>query len=367
VAGYCRNRLVLAKAFSGAAAKYWIGIFPQVKREQRHWHRQALRISDPILRHQALVTQQAERGNLDGAAAFAVLAPSRLRAHVVRASLAFQITYEYVDSLAEEASGDPVANGERLHLALLAALSPHGEHPDYYEFHARDHDDGYIRSLVDACREALDALPSYAAVEAAALRAAKRMVAYQSLNHNPHGEIDALARWASDLTPDQSGLRWWETAAAAASSLTVLPLIAAAARPALEASETAAVDSAYFPWIGALNQLLDSLIDRAADRTAGHHSLVDHYDSPEEAALRLGSIATSAMQATESIPDSSQHALILAAMSSHYLTAPDALTPSGIMAAREVLGSMGALATPTMLVLRLRRRVGRALEARLDR
>jgi tetraprenyl-beta-curcumene synthase len=363
VGGYPRNRLTLAKAFSGAAVKYWVGIFPQVKREQRHWHRKALRIADPGLRRQALITQQAERGNLDGAAAFAVLAPRAHRARVVRASVAFQITYEYVDSLAEEPSSDPVANGRRLHLALLAALNPSGGHPDYYEFHASKHDNGYIRSLVDACREALGALPSYTMVEHAALHAAERMATYQSLNHDPDGEIHTLARWASKLTPEGTGLRWWETAAAAASSLTVLPLIAAAARPTLSAHEAAAVNNAYFPWIGALNQLLDSLIDRAADREAGHHSLVAHYQSAEEAATRLGSIAARATRATEPIPESVQHAMILAAMSSHYLTAltaPSELTPGARMAARQVLDAMGALATPTMIVLRLRRDIGRA-------
>jgi tetraprenyl-beta-curcumene synthase len=353
--------LALANAFSGAATRYWLGVFPQVKRELRHWHRQAMQIPDPALRHQALVTQHAERGNLDGAAAFAVLAPRAHRAQVVRASVAFQVTYEYVDSLAEEPSSDPVANGQRLHLALLAALSPDIEHPDYYEFHSGDRDNGYIRSLVNACRDALSALPSYSTVEAAALRAARRIVAYQSLNHNPRGETHALASWASNLTPEGTGLHWWETAAGAASSLTLLPLIAVAAQPTLGASETVAMESAYFPWIGALNQLLDSLIDRAADREAGHHSLIDHYASVEEAAARLGAIATRAMQATESIPESIQHAMILAAMSSYYLSAPGALTPSAGMVARQVMDAMGALATPTMIVLRLRRDATRVL------
>jgi len=361
VAGYPRSRLGLARAFSGAAAKYWLEIFPQVKRELRHWHRQALRIPDPGLRRQALATQHAERGNLDGAAAFAVLAPRAHRAQVVRASIAFQIAYEYVDSLAEEPNSDPLANGERLHLALLAALDPHIEQPDYYEFHAGKCDNGYITYLVGTCREALATLPSYDTVADDALRAARRMAAYQSLNHDPRGEVMALARWASDLTPTGTGLRWWETAAGAASSLTLLPLIAAAAQPALDASEASAMDSAYFPWIGSLNQLLDSLIDQAADREAGHHSLVDHYVSIEEMAARLGSIATRAMQATESISGSIQHALILAAMSSYYLSAPGALTPSARVVARHVLDAMGALAKPTMLILRMRREAGRLL------
>ena len=49
------------------------------------------------------------------------------------------------------------------------------------------------------------------------------------------------------------------------------------AEPAPSTAETDAMESAYFPWIGALHVLLDSLIDRAADAQTGQHSLVDHY------------------------------------------------------------------------------------------
>jgi len=207
-------------------------------------------------------------------------------------------------------------------------------------------------------------LPSYDAVLDGAMRAVERMIVYQSLNHGAHARPASaymLASWAASVTPAHTDLRWWETAASAASSLGVLSLFAAAGLPSLLPAETSAVEFAYFPWIGALNQLLDSLIDRAADRDAGHHSLIDHYASTEEAGVRLGVIATRAMQATESISGSVQHALILAAMSSYYLSAPTALTPSARAVARHVLDAMGALAKPTMLVIRLRREASRAL------
>jgi tetraprenyl-beta-curcumene synthase len=351
-----RSRRALAGVFAGAASRYWLGIFPLLGRELRHWHGRAHAIPDPVLRRLALITQKAERGNLEGAAAFAVLVPRPHRARVVRAVVAFQATYDYIDTLAEQSSADPVANGHRLHLALLTALDPHGQHPEYYEYSCGARDDGYIRSLIDACRFAFGSLPSHSAVLEPALRSARRMIAYQSLNHGPSADTsDALARWAAALTPPGSGLRWWETAAGAASSMTVFALIAAAAQPALGADHAAATERAYFPWIGALHVLLDSLIDRREDIAAGNHCLIDHYASSEETAARLGAIAGRALGATEPLADGVRHATILAAMASFYLSAPSACAPAASPAAQIVLERMGALAGPTMAVLRMRR------------
>jgi tetraprenyl-beta-curcumene synthase len=358
----------LASAFAGAAGRYWLGVFPHISREVRHWQRRAGEIPDPVLRRLALITQRSERGNLEGAAAFAVLVPRAHRARVVRAVIAFQATYDYVDTLAEQPSADPVANGRQLHLALLTALSPDTDHPNYYAHHSEGRDDGYIRNLIDACRSALGALPSYASVAEPALRAAGRMVTYQGLNHDARGKHrHALARWASALTPPGTGLRWWETAAAAASSLSVFALIAAAAQPVLSAGDAVAMENAYFPWIGALHVLLDSLIDRAEDLDTGHHSLVDHYASSEETANRLRAIAVRSIQATETLPAGTQHAVILAAMTSFYLSAPRASTPAAHLAAQQIGESMGALTTPTMVVFGARRAAGRLLSATSSR
>jgi tetraprenyl-beta-curcumene synthase len=352
------SRIALASAFAGAASRYWLGVFPLLSRELRHWHDHAREIPDPVLRRHALLTQKSERGNLEGAAAFAVLAPRAHRACVLRAVVAFQATHDYIDTLAEQPCADPVANGRQLHLALVAALEPEGEHADYYEHSAGARDDGYMRKLVDRCRFALRALPSYASVADSALRCARRMVAYQALNHGESSQTrGALAGWASSLTPAGTGLRWWETAAAAASSLSVFALIAAAAQPILESGQAAATESAYFPWIGALHILLDSLIDRGEDAATGQHCLVDHYVSAEEAAVRMSVIATRATLATELLPQSAEHATILAAMTSFYLSSPTASAPGASPAAERVRRSMGAIAAPTMVVLKARRAV----------
>lgn len=359
----------MVDAFAAAAARYWLGVFPLVTQECRYWQRRAGKISDPLLRHHALETLRAERGNLEGAAAFAVLAPRGHRRQVVRAAVAFQVTYDYVDSLAEQPCDDPVANGRQLHLALLAALDPSAAHADYYRHGGGGHDGGYLEHLIDRCRGALETLPSYAAVLDSSLRAARRMVAYQSFNHGSaapgHANLE-LARWATAVTPPNTGLSWWETAAGAASSLGVFSLFAASSRPALSGDDVAAIESAYFPWIGALHVLLDSLADRTDDLESGHHCLVDHYASIEEAAARIGTIAVNAMHATSRVPQSLQHALIVAAMTSFYLTTPGVATADGGPVESKVLQAMDRLATPTMAVLRARRHTSLVIQRTLS-
>ncbi len=353
MAAASRSRLELAQTFAAAAGRYWLGVFPQVGRELSHWQRHAQQIPDPALRRLALLTQRTERGNLEGAAAFAVLAPRSVRTNVVRAAVAFQATYDYIDTLAEQPCGDQAANGAQLHLALLSALQPGATHADYYRHSPSSQDNGYIRSLIETCRGALARLPSYALVADGALRAAQRMTHYQALNHRP--EHGPMAVWAAGKTPLGSELRWWETAAATASSLGVFALFAAAGQPLLASVERRALESAYFPWIGALHVLLDSLIDRAGDLASGQHSLVAHYASAEEAAARLSVIAASAVRATGCLSQSLQHAVILSAMTSFYLSAPAAAQIPTEVVARRVLETMGTLAGPTMLVLRARR------------
>jgi tetraprenyl-beta-curcumene synthase len=353
--------------FTAAAARYWLSVYPHVLREARHWRGRAEAIPDAALRRLALSTQRQERGNLEGAAAFAVLAPRPQRARVVRAVVAFQAIYDYVDTLAEQPSADPAENGRQLHRALLSALDPdEGDpgtgHRDYYVHSLHKEDGGYLQGLIDACRTAFGALPSHASLTAPAQGAVQRIVAFQGLAHGGDGHEDAwreFSDWADAQLPRGGGLRWWETAAGAASSLLVFALIAAAAESSRSDEEIAATEQAYFPWIGALHLLLDSLIDQAEDVRDGRFSLVEHYASPEQLAERLQAISAEALRASEALPNGRQHGLILAAMASFYLTQPQASAPDGAPARAEILATLGERTAPAMWLFRLRGRRGR--------
>ena len=258
----------LPYVFADTVLRYLLRVLPCVTWELAHWRTRAADIPNPLLREHARASLE-KRGNVEGAALFAMLAPAAQRRRTVRALVAYQTAYNYLDTLAEQPSGDPAANGRQLHQALLTALDPNASHPDYYAHNPDRGDGGYLAATLDACTDALVGLPSYPAVGGRALTAAGRIVDFQALNlSEPQGGHGALQAWAEQETPAGSGLAWWETAAAAGSSLAVHALIAAAANPTLDACDLAAIDRAYFPWPGALHSLLDSLIDRRED----HHT-----------------------------------------------------------------------------------------------
>jgi tetraprenyl-beta-curcumene synthase len=347
---------MLALAFLGAACRYWLTVFPRVGQEIHYWKQRAREIPDPALRAVALEAQRSKRGNLEGAAAFAAFVPRAHRPAVVRALVSFQLIYDYADTLSEQPCANPTQNGRRLHQALLVALDPDARHLNYYAFHPAGEDESYLPDLIDACRVSIARLPCYDLVAPAAARAAARIVAYQTLNNwGPGGSHHAYADWASRETPAGTGLRWWETGASAGSSLAIFALIAAAADRRLRRSDAAAMEDAYFPWIGALHTLLDSLIDQEEDVAAGLHCLVEHYASSQERVTRMKAIADRAVQRAYELPHGRRHAIVVAGMTSFYLSAPEASHPHARATSEQVLGAMGDLAAPTFLVLTVRR------------
>jgi tetraprenyl-beta-curcumene synthase len=349
-------------ALAGAARSYWLGVFPDACREVRVWRARAHQIPDPTLRRLALQAHGEKRGNLEGAAAFAAFAQPAGRHAAVRAVVAYQTLFDYLDNLSEEPSENPIADGRRLNRALPAAIAPGEPHRDYYPHLRRGEDGGYLHALIATCRTALTALPSFATIAELIWEASERVATYQSLNHGDgNGRHDSFEHWARNSSRAHPRLRWWETGAAAGSTLDLFALIAAAADPALDRSVAGMLAGAYFPWVGALHSLLDSLADRAEDIATGRRGLIDYYRSPDEAADRIAAIATEAMGQVGELPGGHSHTLIVAAMTSFYLCDLSmSSSPHARLATPAVLETMGRLARPTMLILGARRATGRA-------
>jgi tetraprenyl-beta-curcumene synthase len=316
------DRLGLAGVFADTVLRYLLAVLPPAARELSRWRERALAIPDANLRRHA-VQALGKRGNIEGAALFATLAPAAGREATIRALIAFQTAYNYLDTLSEQPSESPAANADQLHQALLIALAPGASHADYYAQNPERADGGFLTALVDGCRDGFASLPSHAALAPATREAAARIVDFQALNlTREQGGHEALRRWAGGITPQRSGLRWWETAAAAGSSLSVHALIAAAARPYVGPLDAREIDAAYFPYVGGLHSLLDSLVDTAEDHELGQPSLLGYYDSSSEAALRLGMLASRARAAVGRLQSPDAHRVILTAMCSYYLSAP---------------------------------------------
>ncbi len=242
---------------------------------------------------------------------------------------------------------------------MLAALSPGAGHTDYYRHNACADDCGYLTSLVDACRAAVSRLPAFEFIAEPAQRALTGILRFQSLNHNANGSCDDFAEWARAQTAPGSALHWWETGAALGSQLFVLALIAVAADPATSSERVRAIERAYFPWIGALSTLLDSVVDQHADRAEDQRSLIDYYSSPEVAAERLGLMALEARRAVLPLSDAPNHTLILAAMAAFFHSAPQALDPEVGLATGAVFEAMRDWTAPALFFFRTRRALAR--------
>lgn len=341
-----------------AIARHWLLVFPRVRSELRHWRRSAARIRDPAIRRLALEALQ-KRGDREGVAAFAAFVRFGPRRDVVQALVAFETIYSYVEMLADQQGHD----SEALHEVLLLALEPGAASPACRADALRSghDDDGYLAEMIEACRWAVSRLPGFPLAAPYANGAARRIVTFQSLAGGDHGELKA---WALHETPAGSGFDWWETAAAARSSLAVHALIAASASSSLSARDIAAIDSAYSPSICALHSLLDSAVNEAADVRAGQLSLIGYYRSPQEAAVRLGDLTERTINTAKALPDGRVHAILTTAMACTYLGDLERADAPATAVAVAVRASFSRLLRPVLGVFAVRWLVGRPVLAR---
>lgn len=331
-------------------------IVPRVRRELRRWERAAEAIPDPTLRGHALAALREKGRNVEATAVFAILAPRAHRVAAIEAMAAFQVAVDYLDSLGEQATAEPLRNGLELHRALADALSPGAPAADWYRLHSQSEDGGYLGALVGACREIVASLPSGDAALPAARQAAGRCGEGQSHTHAAAlGDVAGLKAWASRLE-SPPGYLWWEVAAGASSSVAAHALIAAAADPGTTAEEAALIDAAYFPPIGALTVLLDDLIDLDEDLSAGAHNYMAYYPSNLVAADRLALMTSRARAAAAKLRHGRRHAAILAGVAGFYLSAPGATTSYAAPIRRRIIESLGFAVRPILATMRLSRR-----------
>jgi tetraprenyl-beta-curcumene synthase len=345
-----------AAAVGAALGRYWLAILPWARREIDRWRQVAERIPNPVLREQALSTLREEGLNSEGAVVFATLVPRANRGPAIRAMVAFEVMYDYLDTLSEQRVDEPLGNGLQLHRALSAALDPDPPDIDYYEHCPHSDDGGYLQGLIAACRQNLALLPAFPTVLPALRQAAVRCGEGQSYTHAAIYEgTEGLAAWAQ-AQDRAAGYEWWELAAGAISSVCVFALMAAAADAETTAADAAAIDAAYFPPLCALSALLDSLIDHAYDTDAVSHSNIAQYDDNLLAAGRLAAIAAQADGESRRLRRRGRrHAAIAAGIAAFYLSAPEAETPFARPIRDGVTSRLGPMVPPIMATMRLRR------------
>lgn len=346
-----------ASTFAAAARAYWLEIFPQTRRERRAWRVRALQIPDPRLRGYALHSVDRKWAHSEGAAAFALLAPRRLRADVVRMAIAYQLMIDYLDGASEHPAPDPYANTLQLHRAPQAAVAARPQRRcDYYMFHPHNRDGGFLARQVDECRQLFSSLPGFGVVAERAERFAALYAEAQCHCHAAEAKSahPPVTRRIDAEASRHPTCRWPEMLAACDTSLPVLALMALAASPECAEGEVERCCAAYFPWAAALHILLHGMVDQPGDRESASFNQFDHYRSKREAAEALGSLATRSRDLFGDLRRGESHLLLLAGMVGLYLASPTAWEDGNDLISRAVLDAIGRPARWAMLAHRAR-------------
>ena len=278
------------------------------------------------------------------------------RAHsqcLLRLLVTYQILWDYLDSISEQAAETGKENAQQLHLALVDALDPSRPLADYYRYHPSCEDGGYLSALVQACRDLSLELPSFQMVRPLLVREAAR-VNVQAINHNPDpaSRETALREWVAREFPSGYEVQWFELAAAAGANIAIYALFALAAEPECDEEEIACVYRAYFPWAGALATMLDSFVDEEEDTANGEQCYVAYYPTTELATQHIARLFRRCLYEFRGIRNSERHILLAACMAAMYLSKDSARTTAMRPATQHLVNAGGSLTKYLLPILR---------------
>lgn len=340
-------------ALTTAATRELTWGLPSVAREVHRWRSLASSIPDVPIREDALNALAAKRGHIDGAALFSIIPRTRNPA-LLRLLVAYEIIWDFLDSINERGAAAGLANGLQLHLALIDALDPARPISDYYKYSPWRNDGGYLRALVNACRKNCTLLPEYERVRKLIVQEASRGQVC-AINHalDPLVRDSELERWAATEFPAGHGAWWFELTAAASTDLTIFALLALASEDICTEDQIALTAKAYFPWASGLAAMLDSYVDQAEDALKGDHSYVSHYATPELATYRICLFIRRCLLEAASLKDGERHILIVASMFAMYLSKSSALNSAMGSTTKHIIRAGGSLTRVLHPILRL--------------
>ena len=341
-----------AVALVRANARYWSSVAPIVREQLAHWNRRAHAIPDPALRGLALEKLAEEGFNAEVAATLATLAPPVHRRRVVKAIVALEIIFDYLDGLTEAPAHECPGAGERLFGAFTDAVSVTTQRRgEYFRDHPSSDTSGYLDELVSTVRFALAGLPAAARLSDLLVRAAARSGEAQLRIHSSSlAEPEQLERWATAQAVGTT-LEWREFLAGAASSvLGAHALIVAAADRRTTRAQAAELDRAYLS-ISVLPTVLDSLIDYDRDASAGHPGYVRLYEDPEVLRERLERVVHDAVARARCVPNGPHHVMTIVGIVAYYTSAPTAKSAFARTATRRTTADLRPLIVPTLAVM----------------
>ncbi len=337
-----------------ANARYWLVTAPLVRAQLRRWARCAAAIGDPVLRALALAKLSEERFNAEVAAMLATVAPRSHRANAVTAIVALEVLYDYLDGLTESPAQDALRDGRQLFLAFRDAVSPSREPADdYYRYHPRSADGGYLEALVTAVRGAFAQLPAAGTIADVVQRTAVRCAEAQTREHAAlRVGREQLEDWASREAKGTALQPREFLAGAEASVLALHALIAAATDEHMTHPTARGIDAVYLS-ISALTTMLDSLIDRERDIGAGRPGYIQQYEDRDLLVCELAAVAEDAAERARELPNGAHHVMLLVGSVAYYTSAPSARGEFAGPVKRRIEGELRPLITPTLAVMHI--------------
>lgn len=314
-------------ALALANARYWTTVAPTVRRELRRWHERAATIDDPALRALALAKLEGESFHAQAAAMLATSVRRNHRRDVAQAIVPLELLFDYLDGLTERPSPDPLAQGDRVFVALLDAVTVAHHGTGKISDGTDNESDRYLEDLSRAVSTALARLPAASAITQTAQRTAARSALAQTRMHAAAQlGTDQVEQWAR-AEARGGDLGWRELLAGAAASVLVLhALIAAAADPATTSEHALEIEHAYMP-MATLLTLIDGLVDHDADAaasTAAQPGYIDVYSTSEELCAAIVSASDLARSAAARLRPAAHHTMMLFGLAAYYTTAPGA-------------------------------------------
>lgn len=318
-------------------------VLPGVSKELDWWMAKAKEIPNEELRRQAVASITDKRFHCIGGAVYATMRPAAQHV-LIPLIVALQTISDYLDNLCDRSTSLDPADFRQLHLAMHDAVDDSRPLNDYYAYREEKEDGGYLRKLVETCRDCTGRLPSYAAVQPYVSELVGLYGDLQVYKHIREEDREpALLAWWDRHKAAYPDIRWNEFAAASGSTLGMFTLFAAAADASLQEADAERLREMYFPYVCGLHILLDYLIDREEDRIGGDLNFCEYYENEFQAAERIEWVARQARNQVKSAADCKFHRMIVEGLLALYLSDPKvARQPEVIMITKRLMGSSGS-------------------------
>ncbi|MBZ4665223.1 tetraprenyl-beta-curcumene synthase family protein [Mahella sp.] len=335
-------------------------VFPLVDKQLETYAGIARHMPDKTLSKQALDSIATKKFHCQGGSIYA-LYPHTDVDKMVNFIVAYQTISDYLDNLCDRSGVFDETAFRNLHLAMTDALLPDERFGDYYSCYPYSQDGGYLRYLVNECKNVVNLIPAYKVIKDKILYLAGIYSNLQIYKHLAHDiREDKLIRWsAMHIDSGYPNLNWWEFAAASGSTLGIFVLVACAFDANLRAETVQDIYDAYFPWICGLHILLDYYIDLYDDAGNGDLNFVSYYNDDQDCEKHIKGFYAASLNAIARLKEASFHRMVVDGLLAMYLSDPKAIANEHIKYTQGIINASENYAQLLYRICKLIRRMGR--------